>query len=180
MGTGIVVCGLNGAGKTTLGKALAEKLDFYFIDAEELHFPKSDPDNPYAFPRTREEAAAILLREMKAHENFVFAAVKGDYGKEIETLFRYAVLIDVPKEIRVQRVIDRSLKQFGSRILPGGDLHEREEQFLDFVSSRAEDTVQNWIKNLNCPVLRVDGTKTIDENTALIPEQFKMNGKETP
>ena len=35
MGTGIVICGLNGAGKSTLGKALAEKLDFYFIDNED-------------------------------------------------------------------------------------------------------------------------------------------------
>ena len=34
VGTGIVICGLNGAGKSTLGKALAEKLDFYFIDNE--------------------------------------------------------------------------------------------------------------------------------------------------
>ena len=30
MGTGIIVCGLNGAGKSTLGKALAEKMHFYF------------------------------------------------------------------------------------------------------------------------------------------------------
>lgn len=180
MGTGIVVCGLNGAGKSTLGKALAEKLNFYFIDAEDLYFPKSDPDDPYASSCTREEAAAILLREIKAHKNFVFSAVTGDYGKEIEAFFCYAVRIDVPKKIRVRRVIDRSFKQFGDRILPGGDLHEREEQFFDLVSSRTEDAVQNWIKNLNCPVLRVDGTKTIDENTALILEQFKANGRETP
>lgn len=180
MGTGIVVCGLNGAGKTTLGKALAEKLDFYFIDIEELYFPKSDPDNPYVSSRTREEAAAILLRKIKAHENFVFSAVKGDYGKEIESLFHYAVWIDTPKEIRVRRVIDRSLQKFGDRILPGGDLHEQEEQFFELVRSRTEDVVQNWVQTLSCPVLRVDGTKTIDENTALILEQFKTNGKETP
>ena len=35
MGTGIIICGLNGAGKSTLGKALAEKLEFYFIDNEQ-------------------------------------------------------------------------------------------------------------------------------------------------
>ncbi len=29
--------------KSTLGKALAEKLNFYFIDNEELFFPKTDP-----------------------------------------------------------------------------------------------------------------------------------------
>lgn len=44
MGTGIVLCGLNGAGKSTLGKALAEKLNFYFIDNEELYFSKTDPN----------------------------------------------------------------------------------------------------------------------------------------
>ena len=36
MGTGIIVCGLNGTGKSTLGKALEEKLHFYFIDNEDF------------------------------------------------------------------------------------------------------------------------------------------------
>ena len=39
MRTGIIICGLNGVGKSMLGKALAEKLDFYFIDNEDLFFP---------------------------------------------------------------------------------------------------------------------------------------------
>ena len=39
MGTGIMICGLNGTGKSTLGKALAEKLHFYFIDNEISIFP---------------------------------------------------------------------------------------------------------------------------------------------
>lgn len=55
MGTGIMVYGLNGAGKSTLGRALAEKLNFYFIDHEDLFFPKTDPDYIYVSPCTREE-----------------------------------------------------------------------------------------------------------------------------
>lgn len=43
MGIGIIVCGLNGTGKSTLGKALVEKLNFHFIDNENLYFPKTDP-----------------------------------------------------------------------------------------------------------------------------------------
>ena len=50
---GIVICGLNGAGKSTLGKTLAEKLDFHFIDIENLYFPKTNPDYAYASTRTR-------------------------------------------------------------------------------------------------------------------------------
>lgn len=79
MGMGIIVCGLNGTGKSTLGKALAEKLHFYFIDNEDLYFPKIDPAYIYATPRTREE--------VEKHENFVFASVKGDYGETIYLFF---------------------------------------------------------------------------------------------
>ena len=87
VGTGIVICGLNGAGKSTLGKALAEKLDFYFIDNEDLFFPKTDPNYIYASPRTREEAEKMLFHAINVHENFVFAAVKGDYGEAIYPFF---------------------------------------------------------------------------------------------
>ncbi|MBQ9703224.1 MAG: AAA family ATPase, partial [Clostridia bacterium] len=34
MGNTILVCGLNGSGKSTLAKALAERLNFRFIDIE--------------------------------------------------------------------------------------------------------------------------------------------------
>ncbi len=74
---GIIICGLNGAGKSTLGKVLAKKLNFYFIDIEDLYFPKNDSNYMYASPRTREEVEAILLHKMKTHENFILASVKG-------------------------------------------------------------------------------------------------------
>jgi len=173
MGTGIIICGLNGAGKSTLGKALAEKLNLYFIDNEDLYFPKTEPHYTYALPRTREEVEKLLLNEIKAHENFVFTSVKGDYGETVSSFFQYAVVIEVPKDIRIQRVKNRSFQKFGNRMLSGGDLYEQEEHFFDFVKSRAEDTVEKWIQSLNYPVIRVDGTKPIKENINFIREQFQ-------
>ena len=172
MGTGIIICGLNGAGKSTLGKALAEKLEFYFIDNEDLYFPKTDPNYIYASPCTREEAVKLFFSEIKEHENFVFASVKGDYGEAIYPFLQYAVLIDVPKDIRLQRVKNRSFQKFGNRMLPGGDLHRQEEDFFAFVKSRAENTVEQWVQSLHCPVIHVDGTKPIEENINLIIEQI--------
>lgn len=168
MGTGIIVCGLNGAGKSTLGKALAEKLGFHFIDNEDLYFPKKDPNHIYASPRSREEVEGLLLREIQAHENFVFTSVKGDYGVSVRTCFRYAVLVTVPRDIRLQRIRNRSLQKFGTRALPGGDLYEQEERFFDFAAARPEDSVEKWIKTLDCPVLRVDGLRPVSENVGLI------------
>ena len=172
MGTGIIICGLNGAGKSTLGKALAEKMNFYFIDNEDLYFPKSDPDYIYASPRTREAVEKLLFREIKEHENFIFASVKGDYGEAVYPFFQYAVLIDVPKDIRIQRVKKRSFQKFGDRMLLGGDLYEQEERFFDLVKSRAENAVEEWVKSLKCPVIRIDGTKSIEENTDFIIERI--------
>ncbi|MXP74021.1 AAA family ATPase [Lachnospiraceae bacterium WCA-9-b2] len=173
MGTGIIICGLNGTGKSTLGKALAEKLHFYFIDNEDLYFPKIDPAYVYAAPRTREEVEKLLLREIKKHENFVFSSVKGDYEETIYSFFQYAVLINVPKDIRIERVKKRSFQKFGNRMLFGGDLYEQEERFFDFVKSRTEDTVEKWISSLKCPIIRIDGTKPIEENINLVIEQIQ-------
>lgn len=81
MGTRIIVCGLNGSGKSTLGKVLADTLQFHFIDVEDLYFPKTDPDYIYASPRSEDEAAKLFADEIKAYGNFVFASVRGKFGR---------------------------------------------------------------------------------------------------
>lgn len=83
------------------------------------------------------------------------------------------MLIDVPKDIRLKRVKKRSFHKFGSRVLPGGDLYEQEENFFDLVRSRADNTVEEWVRSLSCPVIRVDGTKPVNENVKFIIEQIQ-------
>lgn len=166
-GTGILVCGLNGVGKSTLGMALSERLGFHFIDNEDLYFPKTDARYIYASPRTRKEAEKRLLSELEAHKDFVFASVKGDWEPALP-FFRYAVLVEVPREVRLERVRTRSLRKFGERALPGGDLYEKEASFFEFVSSRPEDAVAEWADVLRCPLLRVDGERPVEENVERI------------
>ena len=57
-------------------------------------------------------------------------------------------------------------------MLPGGDLYEQEEEFFEFVKSRSESTVAEWIQLLSCPILRIDGTKPIEENIDFIINQI--------
>lgn len=176
MGTGILICGLNGAGKSTLGKVLAEKLQFHFIDNEDLYFPKTDPNYIYAVSRTRTEVEELLMGEIKAHENFIFTSVKGDYGEVVRSSFRYIILINLPRETRIQRVNNRSFQKFGSRILPGGDLYEKEQHFLDFVKARSDNLVEEWVKSMECPVIRIDGMKSVEENVAYCLTKFAFYG----
>ena len=164
MAKGIVVCGLNGCGKSTLSRALAEKMGLYFIDNENLYFSRNAADEPYANPRTRAEAEALLMEEVRRHGDFVFAAVKGDYGSTILPLYRYAVLMEVPKEIRMERIRNRSFQKFGSRMREGGDLYESEEVFFQTAAARPEDYAESWVRTLPCPVVVVDGTRPVEEN----------------
>lgn len=173
MGIGIIVCGLNGSGKSTFGKALSEKLGLHFIDAETLFFPEADARQIYTAPRSREEAERLLMQEVKAHESFVLASVKGNYGEWILTSYHYAVLINAPKDIRLQRVRNRSFQKFGNRMLPGGDLYGQEKAFFDMVSSRTERYVEEWAQSLDCPIIRVDGTRPIEKNLAFVIEQIQ-------
>ncbi len=165
---GILVCGLNGAGKSTLGRALANSLCFRIIDVEDLYFPKTDPNYLYASPRTEDEFRALLKTEVTAHDKFVLASVKCSYDNVVTERFNLAVLIEVPKQIRMARVRARSYEKFGERMMPGGDLYEIEESFFRKIDSRTDDLVENEIKCLLCPVIRVDGTKPIDENVEFI------------
>lgn len=169
---GILICGLNGAGKSTIGRALASAIHYRFIDNEDLYFPKTDPSYTYAAPRSREEVERLLLREIAAHPDFVFASVKGDYSAQVLAHIHAAVLVDVPMAIRMQRVKNRSFEKFGARMLPGGDLYEQEERFFALVQSRAEDSVETWARTLTCPIIRVDGTRSVEESVRAVLEQL--------
>ena len=100
----IIVCGLNGAGKSTLGKTLAEKLNYRFIDIEDIYFPKDNPEYMYLNPRPFEEVERILSNIISEDNNFVLASVKGKFNKDIVSHFKYAVYIEAPKETRIKRV----------------------------------------------------------------------------
>ena len=165
---GIIICGMNGSGKSTLGRALAETLGWRFIDNEDLYFPKADPEHPFAVERTQEEVERLLLEAVRRDDRFVFAAVKGNYGEAVLPYYKRAVLVEVPRELRLHRVQQRSLDKFGDRAKPGGDLYEREKWFFDHVSARPEDYAARWLETVEIPVLRVDGTRPVGENIAVI------------
>ena len=172
---GILICGLNGVGKSTLGRILADRLGYEFIDNEDLFFPKTDPSYMFSGPRSEEEAVRILEERISGNNRFVFAAVKGDYGDKLMASLDHIVLIEVPKQIRSRRVRDRSYRKFGDRILPGGDLSDRENKWFLLTDSRPETYVTDWLEKVNCPVIRIDGTLPAEENAdylvSVLPEE---------
>lgn len=164
----IIICGGNGAGKSTLGKALADKTGWIFKDIEDYYFPKTDPDYLYSVQRTEEEVVSLLNEDLKHNDNIILASVRGNYSEETEKMFTCAVYINVPKEIRLQRIRQRSYDKFGERIFKDGDLYEREEAFFELVKKRSDKTVTDWLETMDIPIIEVDGTSSTDENAEII------------
>jgi adenylate kinase family enzyme len=158
---GIIICGLNGAGKTTLARELSRLLRYKHMDIEDYYFLPSEI--PYTRFRTQDECNTLMLADMEQHPNFILSAVIGNFGDEIVSRFGLAVLIDVPKEVRIARVKQRDITKFGERVLPGGDMYEQQMQFYAKITARPEDYAEQWAKTLPCPVIRVDGTRDYRE-----------------
>ncbi|MDR0948105.1 MAG: hypothetical protein LBM69_01150 [Lachnospiraceae bacterium] len=153
--------GLNGSGKSTVGAALAERLGYKHMDIEDYVFEPSDVT--YANPRSHEECIRLMLADVEKYPKFVFSAVGGNFGEEITSRFALAVWLDVPHNVRMERIRQRTFNKFGDRILEGGDLYEQEQKFFDFVANRSLSSVEQFANTLTCPVMKVDGTKAVHE-----------------
>lgn len=88
------------------------------------------------------------------------------------------MLVEVTKKIRIQRVKDRSFQKFGERMLSGGDLFEKERKFFDIVEARPENYAEEWVQSLDCPVIRVDGTRPVEQNVDSIIESINQIRKQ--
>ena len=163
---GILICGLNGVGKSTIGSILAERMSLRFIDNEDLYFPKTDRSYAFSNPRTDAEATQILETLIDQDDRFIFAAVTGNYGEKLLSRLDCVILVEAPKETRMERVKRRSARKFGDRILPGGDLAQKENAWFIRVESRPENYVSTWLADahLTCPVIHADGTRSVEEN----------------
>ena len=173
---GILICGLNGTGKSTLGRILAGRMGYEFIDNEDLFFPKTDSSYMFSCPRSEEEAIRLLEERISANSRFIFAAVRGDYGDRLMASLDHIVLIEAPKQVRSRRVRDRSYQRFGDRILPGGDLYDKESKWFSLTDSRPEAYVTDWLETVSCPVTRIDGTLPAEENVNYLLHTWRGRG----
>ncbi len=123
------------------GRSLASRMGYEFIDHEDLFFSKTDLIYEFSNPGSKEEAIQLLEERINNHSRFVFAVVKGDYGDKLINALDHIILVDVPKDVRSQRVRARSFQKFGSRICPGGELYNKEQKWFAAVDNRPDDYV---------------------------------------
>lgn len=167
---GIIITGLNGCGKSTVCRLLADKLNYYSMDVEDYYF--IDGDIPYSKFHTLEQTKKLMLDDIERHNNFVLATVNCDWGKEISSVCRLAVVLKAPLDIRMKRIEKREYDKFGNRVLKGGDLYESQQKFHNKVLLRDESHITKQMQFITCPILEIDATLPIDDIVDIIYKKF--------
>lgn len=170
MAQGIVILGLNGCGKTTVGRMAAQRLGFLHMDAEDYYFPI-----PGSFSISRSEAEVQQLMEADAQRctGFVISCVRCSMSGNLLEQIRLAIVLRAPADVRAIRIRQRDADRFGPRVLPGGDLYESQQAFRAFAAERTEETVDQTLHRLSCPVVEMDAALAPETIADMICQAFK-------
>lgn len=178
MGKGIIISGPSGAGKTTLGKLTAEKLGFTFLDIDEYVWRK-DTEKPYTVMYSKAEKISRLMDAVSQPEHFVMAGSMNSFHEYFDPYFEMAVYLYADAKLRVKRVHERELEEFGNRILPAGDMYEEHQRYLEDIAgydtgigATTFQMHQRWFNALRCRVIRLDGGCCLEENADRIVKSY--------
>ncbi len=176
-----MIAGPSGSGKSSLGKIVAEKLGFPFFDVDDYIWKKDTPE-PFTQMYSKAEKISRLSGDIEPCEHFVMAGSMSSFHQAFDDKFELVVFLYAGPEIRLRRVHSRAIERFGERILEGGDLYENHRKFLE--SNRRYETdgspnlceQKEWMKNLPCIKIELDGTNSLESNAEIIVEKWnKMN-----
>ncbi|HRF59570.1 MAG TPA: AAA family ATPase [Fimbriimonadaceae bacterium] len=170
----IHVVGASGSGTTTLGAALGRRLGIEHLDTDAFYWLPTDP--PFREKRPIPERVAMLLDEFGRREQWVLSGSLVSWGAPLVPYFTRVVFLSVPDSERMARLKRREEERYGDRMLPGGDMHESVQAFLSWArhyesgdfGGRSRRVHEEWLAILPCPVLRIEGTPTVDESVARV------------
>lgn len=113
-----------------------------------------------------------MLDDIIKHNNYVLATVNCDWGDEIISTYKFAVVLKAPLNIRMERIKKREYEKFGNRVLKGGDLYESQQKFHDKVLLRTEAHIEKQMQFIECPVLELDATLPINNIVDVIYNNY--------
>lgn len=165
----IHIFGASGSGTSTLGKYICEKMNYYFMDTDDYYWMPTNP--PYTVKRDKSERISLMKKDILNHDNVVISGSLVDWGDELIPMFTLAIRMITNKEVRLERLKVREKAHFGSRIEPGGDMYADHIAFLEWAASydtgditiRSKALHDEWIKNLTCKLIELDGTESLDK-----------------
>jgi uridine kinase len=99
-----------------------------------------------------------------------------DWGDDLISYFTLVVRVVTDKDVRIERLMKREKKNFGSRIEIGGDMYQNHVEFIEWAAAydtgdidmRSKAKHDQWQKLLKCKQITVNGEDDLKYNLELI------------
>jgi adenylate kinase family enzyme len=163
------ILGPSGSGTTTLARALAPRLGLSVLDSDDYYWM---PDElPFSRKRNVEQRIELLGRDAKADGRWIVSGSMLGWGDFLMPILDMAIYLWKDSETRRLRLSARETERFGERVAPGGPQRKAFDYFLDWAVSydsggmgmRSRMSEEEWMSRLACPVLRLEGEMSVDE-----------------
>lgn len=170
----IYITGAPGCGVTTLGAALAARLGAIHIDTDDHYWVPTDP--PYQVKRPAADRVTSISDAQARSRAWVVSGTLETWGAELIAEADLILFIEAPTEVRMERLRRRERARFGDALLPGGPMYETHRAFIEWAADyelgtrpgRSRPRHEKWLAGVGIPVLRLDGTRHVDELAARV------------
>lgn len=155
----IHITGASGSGTSTLGEALANQLKGAFLDADDYFWTPSTP--PYQTRRPASERLALLLTDFSRADTVVVSGSVSAWGADIEEAFDCIIFLYVDATIRLARLRAREIQRYGT--VNPAFLEWAAQYDVGPPEGRSLSKQRAWLAERKCPVLYLEGNRTIEE-----------------
>ncbi|MDY0024167.1 MAG: hypothetical protein RBR66_04460 [Candidatus Izemoplasmatales bacterium] len=170
----INIFGSSGSGSTTLAREISTNFDYYHLDVDDALWEKTDP--PFTIRKSDLEARNFILDNIKDKEKIVISGSLIGFGDDIKSKINLFVFINLDIDVRIKRIEKRERDRFGKRVMKGGDLYQKHQDFLTWVSNyetnpeyiRSRKQHLLWLMDVKSPVLKVTEELSIKELLTLV------------
>ncbi len=170
----ISILGASGVGATTAARSVAEALSLPLFDSDDFYHGPSDP--PFNAPRPGRARHDLLVHALAPHPSWVLGGGVAGWEPRPELHLTLVVFLWLPRALRVARLRDRERARFGDRVLPGGDMHEQHEDFVEWAASYDDGGIEGktlarheaYLREQRCPVLELRGERPLEQITAAV------------
>lgn len=161
--------GASCAGSTTLGNALSVKLEIPYFDTDDFFWERSEV--PYTVRRDAPTRSGMLQEAIAQTEDYIVGGSLISWGEEWLSMFDLVVFLHVPKEIRMQRLVNRELERYGDIIYTDPERNRLFREFYDWASNyddrdftgRNIRVHEEWLRKVSCRIVEIRGDTTVEE-----------------
>lgn len=166
----IQITGASGSGKTYLGKTLAKKLNYNFIDVDDIIWQWGENIQPYTVPVKPEDACKTFKKILESNQNTIASGIYYPWSKSLISFFDLLIVVETEDKIRKKRLIKREKRMYGKRVNKNGDMFNQFNRFLNWAmeyeysdcETGSKTKTIEWAKNFK-NVIYVSGSDPINK-----------------